>query len=138
MANGGVYVDADDVFLGVDFTHLFDDARLKLQPLCYDIDSDEMVQSEFFTGPAAESSGWIFYFNNNPIVAPPGHRVVQRALERSTRILTESAADELPEIQSTTGPGNLTASFVAESVSCESNEDVANLLVVLHPGSVSR
>jgi mannosyltransferase OCH1-like enzyme len=34
---GGFYVDADDVCVGPKIDGLFDDGRLKVQPLCYDI-----------------------------------------------------------------------------------------------------
>lgn len=46
---GGIYVDVDDIDCKKDITPLFFDPRLKLQPLCYDIDSDAMVKPELFT-----------------------------------------------------------------------------------------
>jgi hypothetical protein len=59
------------------------------------------------------TNGRIFYVNNNPIIAPPAHPVIERALARATdRLLGE---DPLPEIQSTTGPGNLTAALAAHA-----------------------
>jgi hypothetical protein len=55
----------------------------------------------------------IFYVNNDPIAAPAGHPVIRRALARATEKLL---GDELlPEIQSTTGPGNLTAALAAHA-----------------------
>src|SRR5437016_201795 len=36
LAEGGLYVDADEVLLGDHWRHLFLDGRLKVQPLCYD------------------------------------------------------------------------------------------------------
>ena len=35
--NGGFYVDADEVYQDVDCEYLFEDGRLKLQPLCYEM-----------------------------------------------------------------------------------------------------
>ena len=37
LVEGGFYVDADDVCVGTDIGWLFEDGRLKLQPLCYDM-----------------------------------------------------------------------------------------------------
>jgi hypothetical protein len=55
----------------------------------------------------------IFYVNNDPIAAPAAHPVLRRALSRATeRLLGE---DPCPEIQSTTGPGNLTAALAAHA-----------------------
>jgi len=84
---GGCYVDADDVYRGNSVAGLFSDGRLKLHPLCYDAVSGTMVSTEAFTRPDADSRNWIFYFNNNPLIAPPGHPIVLRALERSTNLL---------------------------------------------------
>ncbi len=51
--------------------------------------------------------------NNNPIAAPADHPVLRRALARATDTLL---GDDLAlEIQSTTGPGNLTASLAAHA-----------------------
>jgi len=111
---GGCYVDADDVYSGEALGTLFADGRLKLHPLCYDVLSGGMVPQRVFAKCGANSQNWIFYFNNNPLIAPPQHPIILRALERSTSILNEMANDDFPEIQSTTGPGNLTASVVAQ------------------------
>lgn len=127
--HGGCYVDADDVYGGKSVDGLFDDGHLKLQPLCYDILSGAMVPPEAFTRPDMDSENWIFYFNNNPLIGPPGHPIVLRALERSTSLLNAISAGELPEIQSTTGPGNLTASVVAQALSC--HESYANLALTV-------
>lgn len=108
---GGCYIDADDVHNGPEIQHLFDDGRLKIQPLCYDIETDEMVPPEVFTRPGADSPSWIFYFNNNPLMAAPGHPIVGRALANATAAIEQAADGKLPEIQSTTGPGNLTRSI---------------------------
>lgn len=113
--HGGFYVDADDIYQGGDCQYLFRDNRLKIQPLCYDALSDTMVQADVFKGKRAYSPHWIFYVNNNPLVAPASHPVIRLALARSTRILLRNSGDSL-DIQSTTGPGNLTASLVGHSI----------------------
>ena len=66
-----------------------------------------MVSPEVYMQTGANEESWIFYFNNNPLIAPQGDPVVERALERATQILTHLTDDEFPEIQSTAGPGNL-------------------------------
>lgn len=107
LVEGGLYVDADDVCIVTDIASLFEGRRLKVQPLCYDITSDSMVTPTDFLQPGANDEGWIFYFNNNPLIACQGDPVVKRALERATQLLNSAADGEFPEIQSTTGPGNL-------------------------------
>ena len=107
LIDGGLYVDADDVCIASDIASLFDGCRLKVQPLCYDAGSDSMVSPAEFLRPGANAQGWIFYFNNNPLVACRGNPVLKRALEQATQLLCSAAEGELPEIQSTTGPGNL-------------------------------
>lgn len=110
LIEGGCYLDADDVYHGPAIDHLFGDGRLRIQPLCYDISTNQMIPSSVFTEPGAHASSWIFYFNNNPLLAVRGHPIVKRALLRATEALERYAAGDLPEIQSTTGPGNLTKS----------------------------
>jgi hypothetical protein len=116
--HGGFYVDADDVYQGGDFDYLFRDNILKLQPLCYDISTGTMVAPEIFTKKHADSPDWIFYVNNNPIVAPSSNHVIRAALARATRLLL-APSERRGDIQSTTGPGNLTTSLVRHAVSWE-------------------
>jgi mannosyltransferase OCH1-like enzyme len=111
LVEGALYVDADDVCTTTDIGWLFEDGRLKLQPLCYDIASDQMVKSSVFLGADAYDPYWIFYFNNNPLVASRGHRIIERALNQATSLLEVDGKDTLPEIQATTGPGNLSRSI---------------------------
>jgi mannosyltransferase OCH1-like enzyme len=113
FADGGFYVDADDVLLGDGWKTIFRDGLLKVQPLCYDIQAGGMVPAAEIWRADLPTDGRIFYVNNDPIAAPAGHPVIQRALARATeRLLGE---DLLPEIQSTTGPGNLTAALAAHA-----------------------
>lgn len=111
LVEGGGYFDADDVCVGADIAWLFEDSRLKLQPLCYDIASATMVNPSVFLAFEAYDPNWIFYFNNNPLVASPSHPIIERALSRATNLLELAAEGVLPEIQETTGPGNLSKSI---------------------------
>ncbi len=108
---GGFYVDADEVFQGNGFYSFFSDNRLKVQPLCYDMFSGLMVPPSIFLKRNVYSPHLIFYVNNNPIITPPEHPIIQLALERATLILLRRTK-ERSDIQSTTGPGNLSASLV--------------------------
>jgi hypothetical protein len=113
LAEGGLYVDADDVLMSDGWRNLFRDGGLKVQPLCYDIPTGGMVPAADIWRTDLPTNGRIFYVNNDPIAAPAGHPVLRRALARATeRLLAEDAR---PEIQSTTGPGNLTAALAAHA-----------------------
>lgn len=111
LVEGGFYVDADDICVSTDINCLFDDSRLKIQPLCYDIDSGTMVKPTVFLHADAHESNWIFYFNNNPLIADRGHPIIELALSQATTILETAGDNVLPEIQGTTGPGNLSKSI---------------------------
>jgi hypothetical protein len=113
LTQGGFYVDADEVYQGTECNHFFSDNRLKIQPLCYDTAARRMVHADTFIRARKYSADWIFYVNNNPIISPANHPIIRLALERATRILVSGV--ERPEIQATTGPGNLTASLVTHS-----------------------
>jgi mannosyltransferase OCH1-like enzyme len=114
---GGLYVDADDEYQGSDVEPLIGSGQLWLQALCYDIASDSIVDVARALAGTAGTAGTerIFYVNNNPLIAGPGHPVIARALERSTTLLL-ATNEANRDIQSLTGPGNLTASLVAHAV----------------------
>lgn len=121
FAEGGLYVDADDVLLGGGWENVFRDGTLKVQPLCYDVTAGGMVSAAELRRTDLATDGRIFYVNNNPIAAPAGHPVLRRALARATdRLLGD---DPAPEIQSTTGPGNLTAVLAAHERESWDGED---------------
>lgn len=111
LVEGGFYIDADDVYHGAPVDHLFEDGRLKLQPFCYDIPTGQMVDPSIFTEPGANQPGWIFYFNTTPLIASRHHPIVERALLNATASLEADSTNGLPEVQATTGPGNLTRSI---------------------------
>ncbi len=119
--NGGFYVDADDVYEGGDVEKWLSGPEMKVQPLCYEISTDSMIAPDRFLADLLETSDRIYYVNNNQLIAPPSHPIVEVALERATKLLIDSA-DEIRDIQSTTGPGNLTASLVRYAAECESSD----------------
>ncbi len=109
LADGGLYVDADDVLLGRGWQHIFRDSTLKLQALCYNLGAGGMAPADDLLRVDLPYDDRIFYVNNNPIAAPSGHPVLARALARATTRLLGS--NPTPEIQETTGPGNITAAL---------------------------
>ena len=117
LLNGGFYVDADEVYSGRTFGNYFCDSRLKVQPLCYDTITDTMVAPQLFLGERRTSASWIFYINNNPLISPPNHPVIHIALTRASDLLLANTGKA--DIQSTTGPGNITASLVEHALTCE-------------------
>jgi mannosyltransferase OCH1-like enzyme len=128
FVEGGFYVDADDVYHGTTIDHLFSDGRLKLQPFCYDIATAQMVPPSDFVTLGANQLNWIFYFNTTPLIAVRNHPIVERALLNATTSLEQESKGELPEVQATTGPGNLTRS-VFELLANESCPEDALLVV---------
>lgn len=114
---GGMYVDADDVLVGDGWRSLFRDGRMRLQPLCYDIPASAMVSPGDFRRPDVAGDGRIFYVNNDPLVAPPGHPLMALALARSTERLL--GPEQLPVIQATTGPGNMTIALALHANALE-------------------
>lgn len=119
LHTGGLYVDADDVLVAADVEDLVADGTLKLQPLCYDVGACAMAQAGDVWRLDLPAAHRIFYVNNNPLSAAPGHPVLERALLRATALLLGD--DPRPEIQSTTGPGNLTASLAAHARDLEAS-----------------
>ena len=117
LLNGGFYVDADEAYSGRHLGDYFCDAKLKLQPLCYDTTAHTMVAPQLYLGERKSSASWIFYINNNPLISPPNHPVIHIALNRASDLLHANSGKA--DIQSTTGPGNMTASLVEHALTCE-------------------
>lgn len=113
LAEGGLYVDADNVLLGEGWRRIFRNGKLKVQPLCYDMTAGGMMPAADIWRSDLPSEGRVFYVNNDPIAAPAGHPILRRALLRSTEKLLSD--EPFPEIQSTTGPGNFTAALGAHA-----------------------
>lgn len=119
FVEGGFYIDADDVYHETTIDHLFADGRLKLQPFCYDIATAQMVPPLAFVNAGANQLSRIFYFNTTPLIAMRHHPIVERALLNATVSLEQESENGLPEVQATTGPGNLTRSvFEVLNESC--------------------
>lgn len=106
---GGFYVDADELLLNTDVELVYKDNNIKVQPLCYSIEQGKMVEVEYFLNEPYDVTR-IYYFNNNPIIAPPYHHLISIALNRATNKIM--SGENIFDIQSTTGPGNLSASIV--------------------------
>ncbi|SRR6266540_154827 len=134
--HGGFYVDADEVYQGGDCQSWFRDNRLKIQPLCYDTLSNTMIQSDAFVKNQAYSPKWIFYVNNNPLIAPAAHPIIGLALARSTRILLRHRGKRI-DIQSTTGPGNFTSSLVRHSINSKLASKTRDFLFLTNWDAVS-
>src|SRR5207302_5191018 len=79
LKRGGFYVDADELYQGTDCSGLFCDNRLKIQPLCYDTGSSTMIKTDVFVNQGRHSPDWIYYVNNNPIIAPAYHPIIREA-----------------------------------------------------------
>lgn len=126
---GGFYVDADEIYQGTECNHFFDDNRLKIQPLCYDRATGTMIKPDVFVRRREYSSDWVFYVNNNPLIAPVNHPVIGLALDRATRILL-SSIEKRRDIQSTTGPGNFSASLVRHSIVLEQTGRTRDFLLL--------
>lgn len=122
--SGGMYVDSDDVYSGLKIDNYFINSKLKLQPLCYDLELNQMVETQNFLNNDTQNKHWIYYFNNNPIISAPFNPIIGYALERATNILLNIDHNNLPEIQSTTGPGNITASVVAALLTSTFNDEI--------------
>jgi len=136
LVKGGFYVDADDVYQGGDCGLWFCDSSLKLQPLCYDILTDSMVDTANFLTNHLDSPNLIYYVNNNPLIAPSNHPVIRMALERSTRILLAQTGDSC-DVQSTTGPGNLTACLVEHAIESERKNEARDFKLMRNWEEVS-
>jgi hypothetical protein len=116
---GGFYVDADDVYVGGPAEALVNDGSLKLQPLCYDIEASSMCDA-YRSAIGGTDERLIFYANNTPLVAPPGNPIIASALDRATSNLLSPACNSR-DVQTLTGPGNLTASLVQYALDRENS-----------------
>lgn len=122
--SGGMYVDSDELYSGLNIDNYFINSKLKLQPLCYDLESNQMIETQQFLNNDIQNKCWIYYFNNNPIISAPFNPIISYALERATNILLNIDYDNLPEIQSTAGPGNITASIVAAQLTPKFGDEI--------------
>jgi hypothetical protein len=89
-----------------------------------------MVPAEVFRQPHGRASSWIFYVNNNPLVAPPFHPIIRLALARATALLVGDS-DMRFDVQATTGPGNLTRCLVRHALTLETSRPAARDFLLL-------
>ncbi|PHS23570.1 MAG: hypothetical protein COA84_10990 [Robiginitomaculum sp.] len=126
---GGFYLDADEFFLGKKSPNFFLGNKLKIQPLCYDKTCRKMVPSTLFMRESKPPANWIFYFNNNPLIAPANHPLIKLALDRATHQISNSSSND--DIQSITGPGNLTASTVRHAMTLRKLKRVLDFEILI-------
>lgn len=134
--NGGFYVDADDVYTGISIEEFYKDNNLKVQPLCYDLSMNSMVDISGLSTVGKHSHDYIYYVNNDPIITPPNHPIIKLALERSTNFILRKTIG-LKDIQSITGPGNLTASIIKHSIQMENQYRNSNVTFIRNWSDIS-
>lgn len=104
---GGWYVDADDAYQGADLTPLLKPRGLRLQALCYDLDSGQMVDAaEALAGP--DDQNVIHYVNNDPLIARPKHPILIATLKHATTALLSPEPAGHVDVQAIAGPGAIT------------------------------
>lgn len=113
-ARGGWYVDADDAYQGTDLTPLLKPRGLRLQALCYDLDSGQMVDAaEALAGPDGQNV--IHYVNNDPLIARPEHPILIATLKRATTALLSPEPAGHADVQAIAGPGAITLELARQS-----------------------
>lgn len=115
---GGLYVDADDKYNGISIDFLFENNNLKLNPLCYDKKNNEMIDLNNFYYENNFNHDYIYYINNNPLIAPKRHRLIEIAFIEATKNLLNEKTN-FNEIQSVAGPGNISACIVRYTLECK-------------------
>lgn len=132
---GGFYVDTDDVYKNINIEPLFNNNMLKIQPLCYSIKADSMVNIKTVIESEHYNQNFIYYVNNNPIIAPPKHPLIQIVLERSKSRLLSS--EDFHDVQSLTGPGNLTASLINYTIETTQKNGMLDFLLINNWNDIS-
>ncbi|MGB3769593.1 MAG: glycosyltransferase [Rhodococcus sp. (in: high G+C Gram-positive bacteria)] len=132
---GGWYIDADDAYLGGSIEPLLTNGRLKLNPLCFDISANSMRDAVSASEGPADST-LIFYTDTTPLIAPANHPVIASALEHATKnILTADNGNR--DVQSITGPGNLTLSLAIHAQNLEKSNGEKDFEFIRDWGSIS-
>lgn len=122
---GGVYVDADDEYIGNNIEAKIRTSSLKLNPLCYRISTDTMESP--FTQIGSDTD-LIFYVNNNPLIAPVAHPLVKLALDQATSRLLANVQSR--DIQKLTGPGNLTEALIRHTLKLAATSKVLDFEIL--------
>lgn len=129
VKNGGIYVDADDMYTGADIRPFLRDSQLRVQALCYDIPNDTMIDLRSAPQVDEHHGERIYYVNNNPLLAPPGHPVLINALRSSTTAILEHNGGPV-DVQSTTGPGNLTLALAVYALAREAANQTLDVEII--------
>jgi mannosyltransferase OCH1-like enzyme len=134
--NGGLYVDVDDKFNYVSLSFLFENNKLKLSPLCYDLSADQMVGINHFYYNLEAIPNYIYYVNNDPILTPAKHPLIELALNRATYNLLDEFTN-LKQIQSVAGPGNLSACVVQYFLNSERTNSPLDFELIMNWDDIS-
>lgn len=120
--NGGIYIDADNKCEKNTLKSFLKDNRLKIQPLCYDLSLDSMLDiKEYFFNSDSDKSR-IYYVNNDPIITPPKHNLMKIALNIATQnLLTKNSTKT--DFQAVAGPGVLSMSLVQYHIDSHLNNE---------------
>lgn len=113
---GGLYVDADDAYLGPDPTPITFRAGVALKPLavCRQCPASVPVAP----APGRDALHW-YYVNNAPIAGVAGHPLFAAALERAVAaVMARKARGELANIHGDTGPTNFSLALLEHVVDC--------------------
>lgn len=113
--HGGLYVDADDAFVGGAAPVAFSGSA-SLLPLAVSRATDASLQPRV-DDPAADRA-W-YYLGNAPLFSLPGHPLFERALDRAVaNVMASRRRGELCQIHRDTGPGSFSMAALDHVVSC--------------------
>jgi len=112
LAEGGLYVDADDVLLGDSWKNIFRDGGLKVQPLCYDIRPGAMVPAARSGEPICQRTKRIF---TSIMIRSRRLRPSRSATGARSRDRALLGEDSAPRDPVDDRPGNLTAALAAHA-----------------------
>lgn len=134
--NGGFYVDVDDKFNNVCLNSLFENNKLKVSPLCYDLSTDRMVGINHFYYNLEANPNYIYYVNNDPILTPAKHPIIELALNRATCNLLNKYSN-LKDIQSIAGPGNFSASVIQYFLNSKNTGSPTDFEIIMNWDEIS-
>ena len=118
LQEGGLYIDADDRFLGAGpISDL--SAGVTLMPLARIRGAGGMAGIREALAAHAEGASVYFYFNNAPISCPPGHPLIVLAFRRATqRVQEKMQQGQMADIHHDTGPINFSTALLEFALAC--------------------
>jgi hypothetical protein len=129
LQNGGLYVDADDAFIGDALLPGFEGGMVLL-PLAQYGDAIVPVQDGLHASAAGEYCG--YFVNNAPLFARAGHPVLKAALYTAVTHLRDCKARGVRgDIHEHTGPSNLNRAVVEYLAACLKDGRTPDLAVRL-------